>query len=563
MICKEVNREIKLEFSGIFSQNRTWKKAEHYISAVSSPSFQGKSAWGLAEQAGYENPGPFQSLIGENKWSPDAVWDRIAVYAGKLAEEESREDPLGVGIIFDETADVKRGKKTCGVGYQYAGCAGKVVNCVNWVMASLTSGTMRTWAAAGLFLPEKDWFTGNGETGKARRTAAGIPGKVKFASKPQIALRQLRHIRKLGARISYGGGDEVYGRYEKLLGDHERHGEAYAYFVPRNHRVKTRGREPLRVDKLPELNEARFEARSAGLGVKGPRFYEWAMIEILPKNHYLLLRRPPEDERKQLAESGHSAKSAEAGIAGKATAQEQGATGDKSTGDRVKDEMITFCLCYVPPRSPIAPTMQNLVLMAGRRWGAEESNETGKGPLGWDENQFRKWASVNHHTALVGIAMLRANLIMQRLNATAKDEKEFMEPSREERLPIQGESVNYPALGTREYSINDLMIPIGDSKIPSADGQQVPGSIGFIQLTRNEVLRLAEIATSDSSEEEKAFHLRWSKWRRRHQAISRWHHRIARMKPRTEPGSEPSPSSPVTQRSTSRGRRPGAIPEAA
>ena len=207
--------------------------------------------------------------------------------------------------------------------------------------------------------------------------------------------------------------------------------------------------------------------------------------------------------------------------------------------------------------------MQNLVLMAGKRWGAEESNETGKGPLGWDENQFRKWESVNHHTALVGIAMFRSNLIIQRLNAAAKDDEEPMEPFPEEQLPIQGESVNYPAPATMEYSINDLMIPIGDSKVPSADGQKIPGSIGFIQLTRNEVLRLAEIATSDSSEEEKAFHLRWSKWRRRHQAISRWHHRIARMKTRTEPGSEPPPSSPVTQRSTARGRRPDAIPEAA
>jgi hypothetical protein len=54
--------------------------------------------------------------------------------------------------------------------------------------------------------------------------------------------------------------------------------------------------------------------------------------------------------------------------------------------------------------------------MVGRRWGAEETIATAKGPVGWDENQFRKWESMNHHTALAGIAMLRANMIQQRLD---------------------------------------------------------------------------------------------------------------------------------------------------
>jgi SRSO17 transposase len=561
-ICKEVDQEIESEFSGLFAQGRTWKKAEVYVSALSSPSLPGKSAWGLAEHAGYESPGPLQSLIGENKWSPDVMWERIAVGAGKLAEEDSRNDPLGIGIIFDETADVKRGKKTCGVGYQYAGCAGKVVNCTTWVMASLTGSTVRTWVAADLFLPEKDWFTGKGETGTARRKAAGVPGKVRFASKPQIALKQLRRMRKLGVRISHGGGDEVYGRYGKLLRDHERHGEAYAYFVPRNHRVKTRGRGPLRVDELPELDEARFEARSAGPGVKGPRYYEWAMIEVLPKHHYLLLRRPPEEERKRLEESASAAEAAEAGNAVAKAAPEPAERGGKSTGDRIKDEMITFCLCYVPPRSLIAPTLHNLVLMTGRRWGAEESNETGKGPIGWDENQFRKWESVNRHTALSGIAMLRSNLLLQRIDAARKDGGKLASPFPREQQTAPWRPDRDPAGTSRKYSVNDLMIPIGDSRVPSTADQGIPASIGFIRLTRNEVLRLAEIAQSDMSEEMKAFHLRWSKWRRRHQAISRWCHRITRMKTRPESGSEPPSPDPVTRRNVRPRQQPVVTPKA-
>ncbi|MGH3237745.1 MAG: hypothetical protein ACRDOH_31705, partial [Streptosporangiaceae bacterium] len=74
--------------------------------------------------------------------------------------------------------------------------------------------------------------------------------------------------------------------------------------------------------------------------------------------------------------------------------------------------------------------MANLVLMAGRRWGAEEAMSTGKGPVGWDENQFRKWESLQHHTALAGMAMLKANIIRKRVNE--------LSAAAEARVPHQG-----------------------------------------------------------------------------------------------------------------------------
>jgi SRSO17 transposase len=561
-VCEYADLEIGSEFSALFAQGRTWKKARSYIDAISNPCLASKSVWDVAEYAGYENPGPLQSLIGENKWSPDAAWERIARTAGKLAEKDAENDPLGVGIIFDETADVKRGKKTCGVGYQHAGCVGKVTNCVTWVMASLTGSRMKTWVAADLFLPEKDWFTGRGEKGTARRKEAGVPGKVKFSSKPRIALKQLRRVRALGVKLAYGGGDEVYGRYAKLLRDHERHGEAYAYFVPRNHMVSTFvGKK--RVDKLPELDEARFEARSAGPGVKGPRYYEWAMIEILPENHYLILRRPPAEEIKRLAESAAAEKVAIREEAGSGVGPAAGKAGGKPVVDRIKEEMITFCLCYIPPGSPIAPTLSNLILMTGRRWGAEETNETGKGPIGWDENQFRKWESMNRHTALSGIAMLRANMIMQRLEAIRKGEENIPGPLPEEQVSARPDISSDSASAGIRYSSDNLMIPIGDSMVPAHADQKIPADIGFIQLSRNEVLRLAAIALSDMDDEKKAFHLRSSEWRRKHQAKSRWYHRIARMKADRKSGSQAPLPDLVTLRDKQSKRRPGTVPEAA
>jgi hypothetical protein len=86
-----------------------------------------------------------QSLVGENKWDDAEMWDRISVISGRLAEKDCKGDPLGPGVIVDETAQLKRGMATAGVGYQYAGCAGGVVNCVNWVSLTMTGPFMRAW----------------------------------------------------------------------------------------------------------------------------------------------------------------------------------------------------------------------------------------------------------------------------------------------------------------------------------------------------------------------------------------------------------------------------------
>ena len=193
-ICQDVDHEIDSEFSEIFSQERTKKKAWDYVAGLTNPYLENKTTWGISEYEGYENPGPLQSLIGENAWSWQRAWDITAVMAGRTAKRSAGNDPLGVGILFDETADVKRGRMTCGVSYQHAGCAGGVANCTTWVMATLVGGTVKTWAASDLFLPEKEWFTGGGEKGSARRKSAGIPKGNKFLTKPRIALKQLRPL---------------------------------------------------------------------------------------------------------------------------------------------------------------------------------------------------------------------------------------------------------------------------------------------------------------------------------------------------------------------------------
>ncbi|MGH9448402.1 MAG: transposase, partial [Terriglobia bacterium] len=341
-VCKNVDQEIDSEFSEIFAQERTRKKAWNYVDGLSNPYLVNKTTWGIAEYKGYENPGPMQSLIGENKWSWESTWIRVAVLSGKLARQSAGDDPMGVGILFDETADVTRGDKTCGVAYQYAGCAGGVENCTNWVMATIVGGTVKTWAAADLFLPEKEWFTGSEDKGSARRKAAGMPKRTKFLSKPRIALRRLRHLRKLlrenGVKLRHGGGDEVYGRLDELLRDHEKNSEAYSYFVPRDKRVEFRRGKRARVDSLLELAEGHWETRPSRDGVKGPLHYEWAMIGLSSGRHSLLLRRPLPGERERLREEAEAKIKTGHGEAGTEASGSPPGKGGKSGEDRVKEE---------------------------------------------------------------------------------------------------------------------------------------------------------------------------------------------------------------------------------
>jgi hypothetical protein len=201
--------------------------------------------------------------------------------------------------------------------------------------------------------------------------------------------------------------------------------------------------------------------------------------------------------------------------------------------------------------------------MAGRRWAAEEANETGKGPVGWDENQFRKWESVNNHTALSGVAMLRANMILQRLEAIRKGEDEIQEPPAGEQPVTAPANASYPPGAAAGHGSDDFMIPIGDSRVPAHASQKIPDEIGFIKLSRNEAIRLAEIAASGMDDEQKAFHLRWSKWRRKHQATSRWYHRVARMKAGRESDGKPAMPGLVTMSEVRSRARPWADSKAA
>lgn len=133
---------------------------------------------------------------------------------------------------------------------------------------------------------------------------------------------------------------------------------------------------------------------------------------------------------------------------------------------------LAFCRCYSATRTPLSI----LVRVAGRRWTVEETFQSGKGLTGLDEHQVRRWTSWHRWVTLAMLAHA------------------------------------FPLAAT------------------AAERAQAPAPDGLIPLTCNEIQHL--FTTLVTQPIHTVMHrLRWSAWRRRHQARACHYQRQAAHQP--------------------------------
>jgi hypothetical protein len=163
------------------------------------------------------------------------------------------------------------------------------------------------------------------------------------------------------------------------------------------------------------------------------------------------------------------------------------------------------------------------------RWAAHPT-KTGKDTFGWDQSQTRNFNGICRHTALAALAQLRCAAIRGALTGTIG-------------LPGAA-SDNAPTSRTTHHDgpihDADLQIPLGDAPVPDHGPTPCPPDITAITLSLAETSRLTRLATQHTtgliSRARLAFALRWSRRRRRHQAIARWHHYSTRLQTATGSG---------------------------
>jgi SRSO17 transposase len=121
-------------------------------------------------------------FVGNAPWSDDRVLARVRELVLPAIE---RSGPIEAWII-DDTGFPKKGRHSVGVTRQYCGQLGKQDNCQVAVTLSIANRAASLPIAYRLYLPE-DWASD-----PSRRDIAGVPSEIGFATKPEIALAQIR-----------------------------------------------------------------------------------------------------------------------------------------------------------------------------------------------------------------------------------------------------------------------------------------------------------------------------------------------------------------------------------
>src|SRR6201747_376068 len=112
--------------------------------------------------------------------------------------------------IIDDTGFPKQGKHSVGVQHQYCGQLGKEANCQVAVSLSIANHAASLPVAWRLYLP-KEWATD-----KVRRKKAGVPKDIRFKTKPEIALDQIRWACEGGLPRGVALMDAAYGGDSRL-----------------------------------------------------------------------------------------------------------------------------------------------------------------------------------------------------------------------------------------------------------------------------------------------------------------------------------------------------------
>jgi SRSO17 transposase len=97
----------------------------------------------------------YQHFISNSKWDYEGLQMQVAQDASKLLNQQKKLNHLPVGYIVDESAHLKKGKKSVGVGRQYAGVIGKVDNSQVGVYASLVNSTSASIINERIFVNSK------------------------------------------------------------------------------------------------------------------------------------------------------------------------------------------------------------------------------------------------------------------------------------------------------------------------------------------------------------------------------------------------------------------------
>ncbi len=340
-------------------------------------SLERKSIEPIALEAGVP-PRTLQQFLSLHRWNEGAVGRRLRAWI-----KRKHGYPNAIGVI-DETSFAKKGTKTTGVQRQYCGTTGKTDNCVVSVHLGYVTPDFHAMLDGDLYLP-KSWTEDPG-----RRREAGIPEDVVFKPKWRLALELIQRSRAEGVPLRWITADEFYGRAGPFRDAVAAMGLWYVLEIPSNLTGWTRapGVEPAgtvlasghtlkhgrvvegersarRVSELWHRGGPSWQLYRVKETEKGPVVWEVRETRFLPNRG-----RVPGAEVRLL----------------------------------VAREVLTGEMKYFLAQAPEA-TVQEILCVAFSRWHIERLFEDGKGEVGFDHFEVRKYRSLCRHLVLTQLSL--------------------------------------------------------------------------------------------------------------------------------------------------------------
>jgi SRSO17 transposase len=342
----------------LFCRPEPREHAENYLRGLLSP-LERKNGWTIAELSGQHEPKATQRFLNLTGWDADKLRDVNLAYA-----RENFADPRGT-LIADPTGFAKKGRMSAGVQRQYSGTLGRIDNCqIGTFLAYADSAGNRVLIDRELYIPRESWF---GDPGRCR--TAGIPEDVTFATRPQQVRTMVERVVAAGLPFAWFTADEEFGQNPGLREFLEDNDIAYVMAIPKNTAATLPGRKEKAISEIPPgLRDNDWQRRACGIGTKGFRVYDWALIATPAPDFQYMIRRS------------------------------------------VDDGELAYYICFNPRREPFG----ELVRVAGSRWPVEECFEAAKNEAGLDHYQVRLYHAWYRHItlsmlALTFLAVIRAD----------------------------------------------------------------------------------------------------------------------------------------------------------
>ncbi|MDN5940019.1 MAG: IS701 family transposase [Salinisphaera sp.] len=331
-----------------FYRQESKRHAEQYLRGLLAPLAR-KNGWTIADYIGEPEPKALQRFLNLSPWDPAELMAINRTYA-----MENLADPGGI-LVADPTGFAKKGTKSVGVQRQYSGTLGRIDRCqIATFLAYVTAQRDRVLIDCRLYMPEKSWID-NPE----RCVEAGVPPEVTFKTRPQQVREMIEAARAAEVPFAWFVADEEFGQNPGLCDYLETERLPYLMGIPKNTTFRDTNGDTHQIEKYTQrLSPTAWQRRACGIGSKGYRVYDWALVTSAEADRQYLIRRSLDDGE------------------------------------------LAYYRCYNPNRAGFG----ELVQTAGARWPIEECFAASKNETGLDNYQVRTWPAWHRHIALAMLA---------------------------------------------------------------------------------------------------------------------------------------------------------------